>query len=652
MPIDHFCNPSKTTSSSPATTPAIKKMAQAMIDRMSSEERHQLSTAQGKPEAAPSVCLVCDHFGLLPTGHRPGDKTCPKYAKKEGGWRRVDYRQRLGLADDNAARRAKAALIRRLNTEGKLPAKTGGRKRTARTAKLSSSSSSSSSPSPERDARTATTSTASAADESIAPPTSPRNSLSPIPPPVLPMDPRVPPLIRLKLPTHFPRPPWAQFHFALQSAAEQRTTIAVEMSRPNASASTTITLPTADSKVITAKIEATISKTRIRVEPTRMHRAPAKGTGSTDQRLQDAAFLQRLRKSASDAESRRANDEQRIFQRKAALEALLEMPGRDPPNDFSNLLDPDSIHYLGERLTAQKYAELVDDKPKAVEKWRTELLHRLWHLDPAFGRPTREEFAAKYPTTAELIDEVSRSVPALGNSRKQQITADSDLLLQRKEPTGKARPWTAEQLKKFVDSAKFVRLLPLSSDEGTSTDLRTNSQLDILYIDDSTPASPSPSPIRGSPTAKVIPAIADQGQQQQQQQNQSTNTHSSTAAQTAVEDSYPPFIAFRPNVGASSIGVETLPRLSDPLHLSTDPIRIGRDPDLRVTLSPTAETLLHAYHTSWAHLKRLEALLMLCPTYTAAAMRIPDSDIARLEADDNSTDGETSTAHEEPMDGQ
>lgn len=70
-----------------------------------------------KPAKAASICLVCHHLQMDFMGHKPGTNACPN---------RQDYpcgvwREKLGFADNNAARRARAAIMRELQQNGGAP---------------------------------------------------------------------------------------------------------------------------------------------------------------------------------------------------------------------------------------------------------------------------------------------------------------------------------------------------------------------------------------------------------------------------------------------------------------------------------------------------------------------------------------------------
>uniref|UniRef100_A0A183BUB3 DUF222 domain-containing protein n=1 Tax=Globodera pallida TaxID=36090 RepID=A0A183BUB3_GLOPA len=176
------------------------------------------------------------------------------------------------------------------------------------------------------------------------------------------------------------------------------------------------------------------------------HRRPTGGFGSTIKRLCEE----------------KEQDRARIANRKTALEALLALPDRETLNNFAALFDPDSVHYLGERLTRAKYDESAPTVQRQCKtafyiargeagiyfclyEWMAELKTRIWHLDPATNRNSRSDHAAKFPTTAELVEQVALTLPALGDWRKQQSTAKESALVVREQPRGKAKPWTADR---------------------------------------------------------------------------------------------------------------------------------------------------------------------------------------------------------------
>uniref|UniRef100_A0A914H6J7 Uncharacterized protein n=1 Tax=Globodera rostochiensis TaxID=31243 RepID=A0A914H6J7_GLORO len=581
MPINHSSKSSKKV----ATTSSPNKptqMAQAMLDKMSPNRRRRLQQEADQPEsttATPPVCLVCDHFGLSPVGHRPGDKACPKFPAKEGGWRRVDYRERLELADNNAARRAKAALIKRLAADGQLSTKAP---KPSRSATVESGSSHEDSRSPSPIIKKPKPSVVPQGPTTSLPTSSTTKDKGP--PSGAPVDQRLPLPLRKPLPSNFRRPDFAQVHFARQAAREQRATITVEMQQPQQSEAAAVLRPTPDPKIITATITATVSKKGVHIDGAQLKRLPADGLDSTKKRIREDSFRHQLKKRGeekADNESRKEQDRARIANRKAALEALLALPDREAPNDFAALLDPDSIHYLGERLTRAKYDELCTDRPKAVEKWMAELKKRIWHLDPATDRSTRSEHAVRFPTTAALVEQVALTLPALGDWQKQQTTADKSALLQRAEPRGNAKKWTTQQVKQLLEDMRAV-----------APEQRAPSPQSVVIID-SSPASPSPPP-------SADPAA----------------TQSSVSAK-------------RIRGG--------LPDFPDPLDLTTDPILINRIPDLQRSLSPTSEALALAYHSGWQHLRRLESLLLLRPSYTAAALALDNAQGPATGDDERST---------------
>ncbi|KAI3421784.1 hypothetical protein GPALN_012327 [Globodera pallida] len=272
---------------------------------------------------------------------------------------------------------------------------------------------------------------------------------------------------------------------------------------------------------------------------------------------------------------------------------------REAPNNFAALSDPDSVHYLGERLTRSKYDELCADRPKAVQKWMAELKTRIWHLDPAIDGNSRAGHAAKFSTTAELVEQVALTLPALGDGHKQRSTADKAALVQREDTRGNAKPWTAEQVRQFIDDQRQTTSMVFEQHQRATT---PESHQSVVIID-SSPASPSPPPS-----------------------------------------------ATRPSASAKRIR-GGLPDFPDPVELTTDPVIINRRADLQRSLSPKSEVLALAYHAGWQHLRRLESLLLLRPSYTAAALRLANSDNApdtatgddersTMPATDNESNGE------------
>ncbi|KAI3410900.1 hypothetical protein GPALN_002981 [Globodera pallida] len=221
----------------------------------------------------------------------------------------------------------------------------------------------------------------------------------------------------------------------------------------------------------------------------------------------------------------------------------------------------------------------------------------------AIDRNSRAEHAAKFPTTAELVEQVALTLPALGDGHKQRSTADKAALVQREDPRGKAKPWTAEHVRQFIDDQRQTTSVVFEQHQrGTTPD-----SLQSVVVIDSSPASPSPSP--------------------------STN---------------PP--ATQPSASAKRIR-GGLPDFPDPVELTIDPVIINRRADLQRSLSPTSEVLALAYHAGWQHLRRLESLLLLRPSYTAAALRLANSDNApdtatgddersTMPATDNESNGE------------
>uniref|UniRef100_A0A183CI71 PWWP domain-containing protein n=1 Tax=Globodera pallida TaxID=36090 RepID=A0A183CI71_GLOPA len=257
-------------------------MAQAMLDNMSPSRRRRLQQEADQPEstaAAPPVCLVCDHFGLPPIGHRPGDKACPKFPAKEGGWRQIDYRERLELPNNNAARRAKAALIKRLAADGRLSAKAPKPTGSA-AAESGSSPEDSRSPSPARPV--------SKKLKPSAVPQGPTTSLpassatkGKCPPSDTPVDQRLPFPLRKPPPSNLRRPDFAQVQFARQAAQAKRASTTVEMQQPPQSGVATVIRPTPDPKVITATISATIGQKGVQTTDAQPKRLPTDGLGST-----------------------------------------------------------------------------------------------------------------------------------------------------------------------------------------------------------------------------------------------------------------------------------------------------------------------------------------------------------------------------------
>jgi len=373
----------------------ISKMAQAQIEKLSSSERKQLKL---ELMPIPSLCIVCDSKGSNPIGHRPGDSMCPFY---NDGYKRKTWREKLGLPDKLAARRAKAALIKKLGKERLCPTTTA-RLATTTTLKITTNNESKQQPIITASAIVKTTpatvqTTEEVSTVSFSPPRSPSPACAPQ-------------FARRKITDDFLLPPFVE-------ANQQVPTTILSTTKKLKKKTTLFVAPTITEKAAPKKM---------------MEEMVSKFTATTQQktaRAKSVAFYEK---------------------------ELCSLPiARPLANDYCSVLDPDSLQYAGKTLTKEKLNEMELQRPLTLKNWRTmmqqrvgKMLDYLLFLDGSkHVQNVSQSSHLAHPRTWQLVKEIYEQ------QKKEKNTKSNKLIKKLPNDDKKIAPhraWTTREVESFL----------------------------------------------------------------------------------------------------------------------------------------------------------------------------------------------------------